>query len=267
MKKFILAILALVTAGCAVDAMSGQQVSVATDSQSDANLASDAGSRAFEIAQRSDSSNEKTDTGSGTVGEVAPPEEVTLGGCVTDTDCNDQNGCTYDTCVSGQCIFQPEMYMVQFKGEDKPFNCAPCQIDADCDFKSKSFCESSGCTYGSCHQGAIAVPIGKCIKNRCGFKTVTCADGDISTFDTCDAAPSISSYNIPQLIEGECKHLTQVPNPYTECWCHTDGMTLECVSNYESTDFSSGEKIPAGQSTFKACKYSCGGLSFCPFSS
>ena len=79
--------------------------------------------------------------------------------CGTNTDCDDDNPCTYDECVNLQCSFTPIA------------NCSPaCGVDADC--SNGVFCDG----------------VEHCLNGRCTAGTVpSCDDGIACTVDSCAA--------------------------------------------------------------------------------
>jgi len=81
--------------------------------------------------------------------------------CATDTDCDDGNACSFDTCAAGACSYAPIA------------NCAPCAADTDCN-------DGNACTDDTCDTGS-----GTCVFTA--DDTNTCSDGVACTTDTCQA--------------------------------------------------------------------------------
>jgi len=82
--------------------------------------------------------------------------------CSTDTDCDDQDPCTTDTCVSGACTNAPVA------------GC--CTKDAQCDDQDP--CTQDTCDANTCKHAQV---------QGCCTKDAECDDQDPCTTDTCDA--------------------------------------------------------------------------------
>lgn len=173
------------------------------------------------------------------------------------TTCDDQNGCTeVDLCKKGVCAGTVPMYGSESKDPDNnTFTCVPCQTDTDCEFKSKTFCISSGGGPGGPYSNPVPVlkPTGKCVANACEFKKDFCNDGDYTTIDSC--SPSLGS-TYPLYKAGECKHkkiTEEFLNFYiSECWCK-DQDTLECVKATAN-----GDGFTVQSDVTKFCPNGCG---------
>jgi hypothetical protein len=88
-------------------------------------------------------------------------------GCVADSDCNDANACTTDSCVAGTCAAAADP------------SCTPCVADADCADDGNP-CTTETCGAGAC--GAVVDPA--C--TPCATDA-ECDDHDACTTDACVA--------------------------------------------------------------------------------
>ena len=79
--------------------------------------------------------------------------------CTADAQCNDNNGCSFDTCVNGACTFSPIA------------NCIPCSADAECS-------DGNACTDDTCN-----LSLGRC--QFASDDTNSCTDGVACTADAC----------------------------------------------------------------------------------
>lgn len=131
--------------------------------------------------------------------------------CCVDTDCNDQLGCTKDTCNGGVCSNQPDSGVCPALSPicDPKLGCIGCNTAADCDdgvactadtceahkcVNSKLCNEKCCCTDTDCQGGitTLALPIGtKCSYSVCGpagmctTKTTTCTLGGCCKYGCC----------------------------------------------------------------------------------
>ena len=125
--------------------------------------------------------------------------------CSTATDCDDQNACTYDTCVSGVCSNAPIA------------GCTLCATVADCD-------DHNACTLDQCSSGACNnTPIEACTPCTTATAATDCDDQNACTTDSC--------------VSGVCSHQTIRPckpctspgtcndqNPCTTDTCDAPGV-------------------------------------------
>src|SRR5207249_1048356 len=103
--------------------------------------------------------------------------------CAKAADCNDQNACTSDSCVSGLCQY------TNIPG------CRLCSTAADCD--DQNACTVDSCDAGVCHNTAVTCTSDTCNTRTCNGTascTVTpktgaaCDDGNTCSFnDTCNS--------------------------------------------------------------------------------
>jgi hypothetical protein len=117
--------------------------------------------------------------------------------CTLDSDCNDNNSCTTDTCVEGNCSYTPID------------SCVPCSLSSQCD--DSNACTANVCSDGKCSYPAIpgCTPCGSnlncednnsctdniCFQGRCMYTTVQncqsctldseCDDNEACTTNTC----------------------------------------------------------------------------------
>src|SRR5947208_2963251 len=163
--------------------------------------------------------------------------------CSTATDCDDQNACTYDTCVSGVCSNAPIA------------GCTLCATVADC--AAPNACQPARCSSGACNTSTIqacarcttstaatdcddqnACTTDSCVSGVCSHQTIrpckpctspgTCNDQNPCTTDTCDA-PGVC-HNTP--IAG-CVNCTSSAFCNDNNACTTDSCTGGvCVHTY-----------------------------------
>jgi hypothetical protein len=103
---------------------------------------------------------------------------------MTPADCNDNNGCTTDTCNAGVCANTPTP------------GCVPCSTPTDCDDANR--CTSDACSAGECtHTLVTGCPCvtgpeicGDGIDNDCDGLT-DCADPDCAAAPGCAVPPEV----------------------------------------------------------------------------
>src|SRR5207247_1042560 len=105
-----------------------------------------------------DQNNAGGDTGEACVGIIPT--------CVKAADCNDQNPCTSESCVAGQCQY------TQIPG------CRLCSTAADCD--DQNACTTDSCSGGVC-QNTTMVGCTPC------STAADCDDQNACTIESCDA--------------------------------------------------------------------------------
>ncbi|NUN12058.1 MAG: hypothetical protein HUU55_00325 [Myxococcales bacterium] len=140
---------------------------------------------------------------------------ATDGCCTTDSDCNDTNPCTIDTC-------DPNTNKCVNSGNNDP-NC--CFVVADCDDGDP--CTAEACVGNICKFGPVAgccyttadctSPL-LCIKNKClecGIDS-DCDDGSACTADICGD-------------NGKCQHISVVCNDQTVCTTDSCNPAVGCV--------------------------------------
>ncbi|PXF60373.1 MAG: hypothetical protein C4B58_00625 [Deltaproteobacteria bacterium] len=91
------------------------------------------------------------------------------GECEIDEDCDDGDLCTTDSCVDGECVFEP----VDCDDGD-PCTVDSCDPETGCQHEPMVCDDSNLCTIDSCVDG------------QCVFEPVDCDDGDPNTNDYCD---------------------------------------------------------------------------------
>ncbi len=116
----------------------------------------------------------------GRIGWLGFPDGDT---CVADGDCDDDNGCTTDTCDLGACLFTPIG------------GCIPCDLDVDCD-------DGDPCTAGTCQ-----------IDGTCAFTPAgdgaPCTDGvACTTGDQCQSGVCVGTDSCP--VGQSCNTTTEV---------------------------------------------------------
>ena len=162
--------------------------------------------------------------------EEQTPEENTssevLPECTLDSQCNDNNGCTTDSCVDGNCSHT----LVE--------NCVPCSTSSQCD--DSNACTTNVCSEGKCSYLAIpgCTPCGSnincednnsctnnlCIQGRCLYTPIAscksctlnseCEDNDPCTANSCS--------------NGACT-FTSISN------CKACTLSFQCEDNNSST--------------------------------
>ena len=158
-----------------------------------------------------DQNNAGGDTGEACVGIIPT--------CVKAADCNDQNPCTSESCVAGQCQYTqiPGCRLCSTAADCDDQNacttdscsggvcqnttmvgCTPCSTAADCD--DQNACTIESCDAGVCHYSAIE----GC--TPCST-AADCDDQNACTFESCDGGVCSNT-----LIEG-CRPCTTV----TDC--------------------------------------------------
>jgi len=104
--------------------------------------------------------------------------------CRNDDDCDDADACTYDTCEGGQCAHQ---------------EICVCEQDSDCDDSNP--CTNDSCLQGhctrdyntaACDDGIACTENDHCDTGSCVGQAINCDDGNPCTADSCD--------------NGECTH-------------------------------------------------------------
>jgi hypothetical protein len=116
-----------------------------------------------------DSDSKPAETAGGDGDAATGPDSADGGGgpypeCCKDTDCDDDNPCTVDTCVGSQC-----------EHESDPAAAGCCASDADCDdgdLSTSDACESFRCQH-SCQES-------------CCWISEDCDDGNPCTCDHCE---------------------------------------------------------------------------------
>ena len=119
-----------------------------------------------------------SDTNSSSASEDAVKENDTATGgdqsdipiveCLTDVDCDDENECTFDNCVNGQCG-NTQLWTDECGGEpDMPD--MTCYADSDCDDADTNTLDE--CVDGVCHNSICETDNG-------------CDDDDVTTTDIC----------------------------------------------------------------------------------
>jgi hypothetical protein len=127
--------------------------------------------------------------GDGTVCDPWPCDAVE---CTTDADCDDENVCSEDTCVGGDCVH-----------EDLP-NWTPCPDELFCN-------GDETCQYGVCHEGWPR----------------SCDDGLSCTTDSCNEVEDTCVHvpaecNNDGVCDGPCETAENCPADCGECPCETD---------------------------------------------
>lgn len=124
--------------------------------------------------------------------------------CDADAACNDDDPCTLDRCVNGECVFTP----IDCDDGD------PCTIDT---------CENGNCVHTPkvCNDNNPCT-IDTCVNGSCVFTPMNCSDNDPCTVDTC--------------VNGVCTHSPRNcddGNPCTFDFCDNGVCVHEsiCMSN------------------------------------
>lgn len=145
---------------------------------------------------------------------IAPCDAT--GGCEVNPDCDDQNPCTLDSCVSGVCSYKflPGCCVIDADCDDLNACTLNACKDGKCEYKpSSECCESSSecddylpCTENHCEQGfCVFVPNPQ--KPGCCEEDGDCSDGDPCVFTGCDGQTATCVYvEIPEccLFDGDC---------------------------------------------------------------
>ena len=171
-------------------------------------------------------------------GECVPYE------CLRDSDCNDGNTCTTDTCVLHMCDHDNigDIPCGDRMACDWNRNCLPvdCNTDADCD--DGNVCTTEVCTANTCVRNnlelgtecgpdLICSPGAVCAPADCGGDLGTCDDGNPCTHETCVFRHCFRGTFDPGFVCGE----GLVCNEETECVpveCDTD---VDCDDGNECT--------------------------------
>jgi hypothetical protein len=156
--------------------------------------------------------------------------------CTSNTDCDDDNPCTTNTCSSGHCVTAPAPPRTACGHAglcDNAGACVSCLTASDCD--DTKACTNDVCTAGACthpptplgtpcgHQGQCD-GAGLCGAPACVIDT-DCDDGDSCTTDSCGTG-------------GVCGH-TPAP-PRTACGhaglCDNTGLCVSCLTAADCDD-------------------------------
>jgi hypothetical protein len=173
------------------------------------------------------------------------------GECSTNSDCNDNNLCSDDTCDNGVCVYTQKAI------------CQKCDMLADCVGQNvcqdnKLFTVNGDCTNGLCEYHAATVCAKGCEAGACRQCTVNadCDDDNACTGDAC--------------VAGQCQYAAIANCAYDPKVCQDDS---DCVGQLYGTycgfDATSGKKIcqscepatgaevidPGCNSTHRSCLY------------
>ncbi|MEO0190927.1 MAG: MopE-related protein, partial [candidate division WOR-3 bacterium] len=156
-------------------------------------------------------------------------------GCVNDSECNDQNVCTTDSCVNGQCIFVPnnnscdDGNICTTNDVCSQGKCEGIQVVCnDNNICTTDYCSPGiGCVYAfnnnPCDDGNVCTTNDYCSNGMCiGTGLLNCDDGDPYTIDTCDPATG-------------CKHI-----PCTTYYYDYDNDGFGVSSSYQCLVSASG---------------------------
>ncbi len=131
------------------------------------------------------------------------PCEAT-GGCSVNTDCDDNNACTVDSCVKDQCSYK--------------FLPGCCSTDSQCD-------DFDPCTENRCISGKCQYPTGA----KCCESSSDCDDLNACTKDACESGTC--EYSVVKEIEGCCSSDLEclVNIPCVEGTCNLEKSTCQAI--------------------------------------
>jgi hypothetical protein len=192
------------------------------------------------------------DGGSGDDGGGSPPTPPPDGDCVVDSECDDYNPCTDDTCQGGTCVHvdntavcddgifcnglelcadgacQPGVNPCpsQFCDEEADV-CHQCELDEHCD--DDLFCNGvETCVDGSCQAGAYPCPDQLCDEEQDACYTVQCdEDADCNDGSFCNGVEICN-------ISGNC---VNGPFPCVGQMCdEVADVCVDCLSDADCDD-------------------------------
>lgn len=208
--KIFLSSLILVLFGCATDMASVNQITAASVDTSSADASIAAGTDANAV--------DTTDAGSPDTGMIDTVDTVTIPICTT--NCDDNNQCTIDTCVNGECQHN-EVPLEDWKPCDDGDPCTypDACIYGECTSVGKVDCDDKNpCTEDACTGTDYQDPKG-CIHTPITDNTET---------KTCDDANACSFMDHCQF--GECKGVMDACDDYNPCTTDScDKSSGECL--------------------------------------
>ena len=177
-------------------------------------------------------------------GCIAPPA------CTLDSECNDNNVCTQDTCESNVCSNLPANNgAVCSSGYCLNGVCSQCAINSNCDDGNsctENICSAGVCSYPAKTDGA-ACPGGTCVAGQCsGTCTNVCTPGS----KQCDGA---SGYQVCGDYDGDgCSEWGSSTACAAGSYC-VSGVCSSCPDSCESKGYVCGSWSFCGSASLTSC--------------
>lgn len=155
-------------------------------------------------------------------------DECSEAGCYGEPlECEDDDPCTSNACLEGQCVFDPD-----------PVACGACNFDAECE--DNNVCTSDACVAGQCQFGVVG---GGCSDGDLCTSGDACSNGEcVGTLLTCN---DLNPCTADACVGGACQY-----TPIDECSstsCTSAGQCADsdpCTSDACVAGFCQNTAIP-----------------------